>query len=225
MNIIKALFQSTIGKKYVMAVTGLLLFGYVILHLLGNLQIYMGPNAINGYGALLHSRPALLWLARVILLAIFLTHVGTAIALTLENWAARPIAYTIGPSPYTTYASRTMFISGVILFCYIVYHVLHLTVGVVQPGIMDFKDQLGRPSIYRMLVAAFSNPWIALSYMVAMGFLYFHLSHGISSFFQSLGLKNRAYSGLILGFALGAALVIFLGFLSIPLTVLTGLVK
>lgn len=225
MNIITSLFQSSIGKKFVMAVTGLLLFGYVTLHLLGNLQIYMGADALNSYAALLKSKPVLLWMARLVLLGVFLTHVTTAIILALESRAARPIAYSLGKPPSATYASRTMVMSGLVLLAFIIYHVLHLTVGVVQPGIMGFTDRLGRHDVYQMIVHGFSNGWVALSYLAAMGLLYFHLSHGISSFFQSLGLKNRNYSGLILGFAHGAALVIFAGNCSIPLAILIGFVK
>ncbi len=225
MNIITSLFKSSIGRKFVMAITGCILFGFVIVHLLGNLQIYLGRDHLNAYAALLKGNPVLLWSFRIGLTAVVVLHIATAISLTLEDRAARPARYANWKPPYASYASRTMFMSGFILFAFIVYHLLDFTVGVAQPGIMGFHDQQGRHDVYRMVVMGFSNPWVSGFYLLAMVLLYLHLSHGIGSFFQSLGLKNRQYTDLILGFSQGAAALIFLGNCSIPLAVLTGLVK
>lgn len=208
-----------------MAVTGCILFGFVTVHLLGNLQIYLGPDAINAYAALLKGNHLLLWTFRIGLLLVALIHIITALWLALENWRARPETYSPAYTPpYSSYASRTMVMSGLILLAFIVYHLLHFTVGVVQPSIMPLEDHLGRHDVYHMMIRGFSQPIVAISYLVAMGLLYLHLSHGIGSLFQSLGLKNRNYAGLILGFSQGAALLIFLGNCSIPLAILAGVV-
>ncbi len=223
MNIIVRIFKSSIGKKYVMAVTGCLLFGFVIIHLLGNLQIYLGRDHLNAYAALLKGNQILLWSFRLGLLAIALIHITTAVMLTLENWAARPIPYTSYTAPYSTYAARTMVVSGSVLLAFVIYHLMHFTVGVVQPQIMELLDDKGRHDVYAMVILGFGNPWVSSSYLAAMVLLYLHLSHGISSLFQSLGLKNQNYAGLILGFSQGAAALIFFGNCSIPIAVLIGI--
>jgi succinate dehydrogenase / fumarate reductase, cytochrome b subunit len=148
-------------------------------------------------------------------------HITTALMLYFENRQARPIRYAGGEAPYASYASRTMALTGSVLLAFVLFHLLHFTAGVVQPNIMDFEDH-GRHDVYRMVIHGFSSVWVSVTYIVAMGFLYFHLSHGISSVFQSLGLKNRHYGGFILGFSQGAALLLFLGNCSIPLAVLLG---
>ena len=223
MNIITRLFKSSIGKKYVMAVTGCLLFGFVIVHLLGNLQIYLGPDAINAYAALLQGNKLVLWSFRFGLGGLVLLHITTATALTIENRSARPVAYLNSKPPYSSVSARTMVMSGTIIFLFIVYHLLHLTVGLTQPDIMHFTDPKGRHDVYKMMILGFSNPWVSAVYLTGMVLLYLHLSHGIGSFFQSLGLKNRHYGEIILGFSQGAALLIFLGNCSIPLAILTGI--
>jgi succinate dehydrogenase / fumarate reductase cytochrome b subunit len=225
MNIIKNLFQSSIGKKFVMAITGSLLFGFVIVHLLGNLQIYLGRDALNAYAALLQGNKLVLWSFRFGLGGIALLHVTTAVALYLENRAARPMPYERYVAPYSNFSSRSMVLSGLTLFAFIVYHILHLTVGATQPGIMHFTDPKGRHDVYQMMVTGFAHPGVSGFYMLAMALLYFHLSHGIDSLFQSLGLKTRQYSGIILGFSQGAAILIFLGNCSIPVAILTGILK
>jgi succinate dehydrogenase / fumarate reductase cytochrome b subunit len=224
MNIVTCVFRSSVGKKYVMAATGCLLFGFVTVHLLGNLQIYRGRHAINAYAALLKGNELLLWTFRIGLFLVAVVHVATALSLALDNRKARPIGYSlVYTPPYSSYASRTMVMSGLILLAFIVFHLMHFTVGVVQPSIMSLHDGEGRHDVYEMMVLGFSQPAVSISYLIAMGLLYLHLSHGIGSLFQSLGLKNQNYSGLILGFSQGAALLIFLGNCSIPLAVLTGI--
>ena len=206
-----------------MAVTGFLLFGFVVVHLLGNLQIFLGPDHINAYAALLQGNKLVLWSFRAGLALIALLHITTAISLSLENRAARPVAYLDSKPPYATFASRIMLLGGLCLFTFIVYHLLHFTVGVTQPGVMHFTDASGRHDVYRMMVQGFQNPLVSLIYVGGMVFLYWHLSHGISSVFQSLGLKNRHFAGLIEGFAQGAALVILLGNCAIAVAALTGM--
>ena len=208
-----------------MAITGCLLFGFVIVHLLGNLQIYIGPESLNAYASLLKGNPVLLWSFRLGLLLTAALHIATALSLSVENRAARPIAYAGRKVPYADLASRTMLVSGLILLAFIIYHLLQFTVGVAQPSIMHFQDAKGHADVYRMVIGGFSNPWISGFYVLSMGLLYLHLSHGIGSLFQSLGLKNQQYSDLILGFSQGAALLIFLGNCSIPVAVLMGWIK
>jgi succinate dehydrogenase / fumarate reductase cytochrome b subunit len=225
MNIVSSIFYSSIGKKYVMAVTGGLMFAFVVVHLLGNLQIFEGPEAINRYAALLQSNALVVWGSRLVLLSIALLHVTTAASLTLENWAARPVRYAVNITPYTTYAGRTMVLSGSMVFAFIVYHLLHFTAGVVQPQIMQYLDDKGRHDVYRMMVAGFQHPEVSAVYLLAMGLLYFHLRHGITSLFQSLGLKDMHYGPLLETGARWAALLVFLGYCSIPLSILAGVVK
>lgn len=220
MNIITSIFRSSIGRKYIMAVTGLLLFGFVTVHLLGNLQIFLGPDHINAYAALLQGNKLVLWSFRFGLGAIVLIHVTTAISLALENRAARPVAYLNSTPPYSSFASRTMVFGGLFLFCFIIFHLLHFTLGVVHPSVMHYTDPQGRHDVYRMMVESFQNPIISLIYVAGMVFLFLHLSHGISSLFQSLGFKNRNYKALIEGFAKLAAFVILFGNCAIALAAL-----
>ncbi len=225
MNIVKSLFQSSIGRKYIMAVTGGLLFGFLVVHLAGNVQIFLGADRINSYAALLKSNLLVLWGFRLGLAAIALIHITTATGLTLENWAARPNRYAANTDPYASFSARTMVVSGVILFAFITYHLLHFTLGVTQPGIMHHVDHLGRHDVYRMMLEGFRNPWIAGTYLAAMIVLFFHLRHGLSSLFQSLGLKNQKFAKGIEYLAVITALLICVGNGAIALTILLRILK
>ena len=216
---------SSTGKKFLMAVSGAALFGFVIAHLLGNLQIFLGPEALNRYSAFLKGTGELLWVARIGLLAMVGIHIWTAVSLTLENRAARPTPYARKDYIAASYASRTMHLSGIIVFAYIVYHLMHFTFRSVHPELSHFTDAQGRQDVYRMVVASFQRPAIALVYILANLLLGMHMSHGFYSLFQSLGLvgdearpKLRAAS-YVVGYG------IFLGFAAIPLSVLLGFVK
>lgn len=226
MTIITRFFNSTLGKKYIMAITGFLLFGFVIVHMLGNLQIFIGPNALNEYAELLKSKAALLWGARLGLLAITALHIVTAIQLVLRNRAARPVKYGTGKAPVAaSLTSRTAAISGTIILAFIIFHLLHYTVGVINPEFLTLRDSAGRHDVFAMVVAGFSSPIVSVFYLVAMGLLCMHLAHGVSSMFQSLGLKSGAYDMVIDRVAKGAAGAIFLGNCAIVIAVLAGLVK
>jgi succinate dehydrogenase / fumarate reductase cytochrome b subunit len=222
MNMIKCIFASSIGKKYVMAVTGLMLFGFVCVHLLGNLQIFLGADHINTYAALLQGNKAVLWSFRAVMLVLVLTHITMALTLTLENRAARPISYASGKVPHASFAARTMVFGGIALFAFIGIHLLHFTVGVVTPDIMHHMDLKGRHDVYQMMIEGFNYKWVSLIYIVGMVALFLHLSHGVESFFQTLGLKNRVYGCAITVFAKGAAAVILFGNCAIVLAALTG---
>lgn len=217
-----------------MAITGLGLFGFVIVHMLGNLQIFLGPDVINTYAAFLKSKPAVLWPARLILLFLVVLHIWSAIRLSAENRRARPIPYGEYQVVAASYASRTMLMSGLIIFAFVIYHLLHFTVTVpavnllpAQPGFpaADFemlKDGANRPDVYRMMILGFSSVWVSGFYIFAMALLCTHLSHGVRSMFQSLGLKNERNASSIDRFAAVSAVLIFIGNCSIPAAVLLG---
>jgi len=226
-QLLKRIFGSSLGKKYIMAVSGCLLFLFVVAHLVGNLQIFLGPKVINRYGHFLQSNPELIWPARIILLVMVGLHIWAAVKLTIENRAARPVGYAQYEVVVATYASRTMFMSGLIILIFIVYHLLHFTVQVQQINLtgqsfVDLRDPQQRHDIFRMMVVGFSNIWVSAFYLLGMALLCLHLSHGVSSMFQSLGWKNRAYGPFLDKFARIGALAIFIGYSSIPVAILFG---
>jgi len=224
-GLILRLWQSSIGKKYVMAVTGLGLFLFVIVHLLGNLQIYLGPSSINAYAKLLKSNPAVLWSARLGLLAIVTLHIAAAAQLARANRKARPVGYAAGKPVASSFAQRTIVISGLVLLAFIIFHLGHFTIGFVDPQLLEYEDIMGRHDVYRMMVTGFSNPIVSIFYIISMGLLLLHLSHGVSSIFQSLGLRSKKTFGFFDKLAKGAALLLFLGNCSIPLSILFGIIK
>jgi succinate dehydrogenase / fumarate reductase cytochrome b subunit len=202
-----------------MAVTGLLLVVFVLVHMFGNLTVFQGPKSINAYGAWLQGHP-LLWVFRVALLALAVLHVVVAIRLALENRRARPGRYAYRRWPDSRLSASTMLVSGLAVIGFLVYHLLHLTLGEVGPPLRH--DALGRVDIYANLVVAFSDPWIAGGYIAAMLLLGLHLHHAIESLLQTLGLKHENYELVIrLATRLLAALIT-LGFISIPVAVQLG---
>jgi len=233
MNIIKHIFQSSLGRKYVMAISGLCLFGFVLGHLVGNLQIFLGPEAINKYGHFLQSNPELIWPARIGLLVLVALHIWSAVKLEVENRSARPVAYGEYQPVGSSLASRTMLISGLIVFCFIVYHLLHFTfktesINLTHQNFAAFQEPIkGMPTetrldIYKMMVTGFSHPAVSLFYVLGVGLLCLHLSHGASSMFQSLGWRNEAYRRFLDQAARVVAVLIFLGYTSIPVAILCG---
>ncbi len=231
MKALKRIFQSSLGKKYLMAISGMLLFLFVIAHMLGNLQIFLGKDVINGYAHFLKSTPELLWAGRVGLLTLAILHIITALQLARANSKARPISYDETKVYKASFASQSILFSGLIVLAFIIYHLLHFTFGVVvQPEALSYQTKLPNETepvhdVYRMMVTGFSNPWIAAIYLICMGLLCLHLSHGVSSMFQSLGWRKKAFYAAIDRFAKIAAVVIFLGNCSIPLAILLGYVK
>ena len=224
------LFCSSLGKKYLMAGTGLLMILFVIGHMLGNLQIFLGAESINRYGDFLQSNVEILWPVRIVLLGIILVHIWSATKLTMENRAARPIAYQQWEPTAASYASRTMMVSGVIVAFFIIYHLLHYTVMVQAVNLKgenfaDFKDANGRHDIYKMMVEGFSHPLVCLFYIVGVGLLCLHLSHGASAMWQSLGWKKRYYGPCLDRMAKCGSAVIFLGYVIIPISIWAGWVK
>lgn len=224
-GILMRIWQSSLGKKYIMAVTGLGLFGFVIIHMLGNLQVFIGPDAINSYAATLKSNPLILWGARLSLLAIVSLHIVSALQLSKINRQARPVAYANSKPVASSFANRTILISGLIILAFIIFHLAHYTVGVVDPALLRLEDAQGRHDVYRMVITGFSNPAISIFYIVSMGLLLLHLSHGVSSLFQSLGLRSKKTFNVFDKFAKGAALILFAGNCAIPLAILAGVIK
>lgn len=227
MRVITNIFGSSLGKKYIMAISGFVLFLFVIAHLAGNLQFFIGPESINRYGDFLQTNVELLWPARIILLIIIGLHIWAAIKISAENKAARPVAYANWNPTTASYASRTMLMSGLIVLAFIIYHLLHFTVQVqyinlTGQNFVSLEDAKGRHDIFKMMVLGFSNPWVSAFYVIAIGLLCLHLSHGLSSMFQSIGWKNKAYGPFLEKAGRVLAWLIFIGYVSIPISVLLG---
>jgi succinate dehydrogenase / fumarate reductase cytochrome b subunit len=224
-NPIRMLWNTMVGKKIVMAATGVVLVGFVIGHVVGNLKIFLGAAAIDGYAAFLRSMGeplvpygVLLWVVRCFLILCVALHITAAVQLTWMNWAARPQGYAAKKSLATSYGALTMRWSGFILALFVIYHLLHLTGGLVgfQPG------QFVHLAVYHNVVAAFSIWPVSVFYIVAMGCLCLHLDHGVWSMFQTLGWNNARRSTPLRNLSRLVALAVFAGFISVPVAVLAG---
>ena len=232
MNSVTSLFKSSLGKKYVMAGTGILLFLFMVGHLIGNLQIFGPPELINQYGHFLHSKPLLLWCVRLGLLVIVGLHISTAAHLAVMNKEARPVDYA-APSAYgSTWQSRYMLVSGLVILAFVLYHLAHFTV--LLPGINgvgDFRNlEATLPGgekghdVYAMVVLGFQVWWVALFYLLAQALLFVHLGHGLASMFQSLGFRNHVWWPRIECFAKVVSAAIFIGYAVIPIAIYLRLV-
>jgi succinate dehydrogenase / fumarate reductase cytochrome b subunit len=215
-----AFLETSVGKKVVMAVSGLILVGFVIVHMLGNLQVYLGPTKLDEYGEALRRVPAALWGLRTILLLATVAHIWAAWAVSRQSWAARPVGYRDWQpaGAASTYASRTMRWSGVLLLLFIVYHLMHFTWGNAHP---DFVPG----AVHHNFVVGFRQTAVSAFYVVAMMCLGLHLYHGVWSFLQTLGLSHARYNHLRHTLAAVVAVVVVAGNISFPLAVLAGLVK
>jgi succinate dehydrogenase / fumarate reductase cytochrome b subunit len=219
-------FESSVGRKFVMAATGALLFLFVVGHLAGNLQVFGPPEMINRYAHFLKSVPEILWVVRIGLLALVGLHIVTAVQLSLANKAARPLGYAGGEAYGSTWQSRYMLGTGSVIAAFIVYHLAHFTV--MLPGINGVGD-FSRlktvlhgetvPDVYAMMILGFQVWWVALFYLIAQGCLFIHLGHGIEAMFQSLGLRNHAWYPRIRLFAKAASIAILIGYISIPVSI------
>jgi len=240
--------QSTIGRKILMALTGLILVLFVMGHMLGNLQIFLGPDVINAYAYKLHHLlPAsALWAVRLVLLGTIAVHIWAAVTLTLDNRKARPQGYLEDKVVQASYSSRTMRMSGIILLAFIIFHIAHFTVRTV-PGMK--YEEFGVPkmtevplvkdgeavlkngheemtfNVNDMMVLGFKNGWVSAFYIIATGLLCMHLTHGFSSMFQSVGLRNGLWRRRLDRAALAYGWVVFIGFAIIPIAVMAGLLK
>ncbi len=229
MNLLGSLFRSSLGRKFLMAATGLVLFGFVTGHLLGNLQIFLPPEKINAYGHLLESLGAGLWLIRLFLLACVVIHVWLAIQLTLENRAARPQDYGVTHINRATLASRVMARTGLVVLAFIFFHLAHFTIRAGHPQWSEHTFTLLNGTkvrdIHTMMVQGFSNVGVSVFYIIAVGLLSYHLAHGIVSMLQTLGLKNEKWTRGLERFAVAYCWGYFLLNAAIPVAVLGGLVK
>jgi succinate dehydrogenase / fumarate reductase cytochrome b subunit len=220
-----SLWRSTIGKKYVMAITGLIWFGYLIVHLWGNLKIYAGPLFLDEYASFLRTMgepffgySQVLWIARIILIPAFILHVWAAFQLTARDRASRPRGYAMRRNVESNIASRTMIYGGVFILLFVIYHLLDFTFGTVNPSFEEGQ-------VAHNVVASFSVLPVAIFYIVAMVAVGLHLFHGIWSTFQTLGWNNARTNRLIRNLATFFALALTVGNISIPLAVLAGVVK
>jgi len=212
---------STIGQKVVMAVTGLVLFGFVFVHMLGNLQMFLHDHeAMNRYGQFLREfgHGGGIWVARAVLLGSVIAHIAAAWTVSRTSQKARPIPYRVVTPDASTYASRTMRWSGPILLLFIVYHLLHFTVGTVHPAFVE-------GDVYRNVIVGFSVWWVSLFYIVAMLALGLHLRHGVWSMLQTLGASHPRWNNLRNGAATVFTVIVVFGFISVPLAVLAGVLK
>jgi len=211
-------YDSTIGKKAVMAVTGLILFGFLIAHMLGNLQIFIGAEQMDHYSATLHAIPELLWAVRILLLISVLAHIWSWLALSANNKAARPVGYQKPATIQASVGSRTMSLTGPIIAAFVIIHLLHLTTGTIHPG--PFVEL----HAFENVVHGFTPPF-ALFYIIVMLMIGTHLSHGIWSMFQSVGFNHPKYTPMIKKFSAVFSWILVGGFIAVPLSVLLGLVK
>jgi succinate dehydrogenase / fumarate reductase cytochrome b subunit len=210
--------RSNIGLKVLMALTGVVLAGFVAAHVSGNLLVFAGEAKMNAYAHMLKANAGVLWGARTILLAAVVLHIVSAIKLYKRRGDARPVAYGFKEPHGSTYAARTMFWSGPILALFIVYHLLHFTVGTVHP---KFDPE----NAYRNVVIGFSSIPVVVVYLISMACLCLHLSHGVWSMTQTLGINRPNWEGALRKVAILYGVAITVGFISIPLAVLFKIVQ
>ena len=218
MNHAVGFLGSTLGKKVLMAVTGIILFGFVLGHMLGNQQIYLGAERLNHYAELLQANQALLWAVRSVLLFCVAVHIVAAVQVWLRSRSARPVRYRVFKPPAVDYAARTMVWSGPIIALFIIFHLLDLTVGSAHPNFI-------RGDVYHNVIASFSQPLVALVYIAANLLLAFHLYHGLWSLFQTIGLSNDRTLPVMGNFSKLVGVVLLVGYASIPLLIIFGLVR
>lgn len=236
---VMTLTRSTVGKKVIMAVTGLILVGFVVFHMYGNTKMYQGPEVFNEYAAGLREighpvfgHEHLLWIARLVLLGSVVLHIWAATSLTIMSRKTTAANAVGGVRRYgekklqtTSYAAYTMRFGGLLIFLFIIYHLLHLTFGAVgyAPG-QYMHPEGGEYQVYNNVVVGFQNPLVSGFYIVTMVFLGLHLYHGVWSMFQTLGLNNQKYTGLLRGLAILVAVAVFIGNISFPVAVMLGVV-
>jgi succinate dehydrogenase / fumarate reductase cytochrome b subunit len=220
------MFIPSLVKKYLMALTGAVMVGFVFIHMLGNLQMFGGPDAMNGYAHFLHTLPkGLFWGFRIVLLLSLVVHVWMAILIAKENRAARPVGNDRERVVQASWGSRTMGLSGSIILFFIVFHLLQFTTRSLNPEFnthafyATLADGTSVYDVYKMVYVSFTNYWYSGIYIVCMALLCLHLSHAVSSMFQSMGWRNRIWRPRLDLFSLAYGWVIFLGFIAVPVGV------
>mgnify|MGYP005994152891 CR=1 FL=1 len=219
---------TSLGRKMIVAITGLGLLGFVIVHMLGNLQVFAGQEALNAYAAQLHSLGPVLWVARLGLLAMGAVHIGLALRLAAENKAARPVAYAHQGRVQSTSAARLMTISGLTILAFLLFHLAHFTWGWTHPEHKELVETLAdgttRPDVYSMVVLGFQSPFVSVLYMAAMGLLGWHILHGVQSVAQTLGLQSPKHRDIITKAGYGLAALLVVGNTIMPLACLLRIV-
>ena len=237
-------FASTVGGKFLVALTGLALTGFVIVHMAGNLQIFLGAEAINEYAKKLKDLGPLLWIARIGLLVVFVIHIWLALRLKIRSREARPIGYAHEQTVQASFASRSMVLSGLLILAFTLFHIAHYTLGAVQPvpaevvkdgtpaqvetkevSMLELRDAKGRHDVYRMMILGFTNPLIAILYIVAQLVLMLHLSHGVASLFQTLGLNSPRTQATFRYLGWAVTLLVGGGNIAMVVAVWAGMVK
>jgi len=221
--------KSTVGRKILMAITGLFLFCFVIVHLIGNSSIYLGVNGINAYAEHLHALPPLVWIFRLVMLALVAIHICYGFQLTLENSKANTKKYAVQNHKEATFSSKTMIWTGLLIALFVIYHLLHFTLHITNPeisaGMAGNFDALQRPDVFKMVVLSFQKGLVALIYAIAMVILFLHLSHGTKSFLQTLGWNNDKTRPVLAIVSKVISAVLLVGYVAIPFVILTGLLK
>jgi succinate dehydrogenase cytochrome b subunit len=218
MNGILEAYRSSIGKKFVIAVTGIILFLFVLGHMIGNLQLFAGSQTLNSYAAFLQSTGKILWVVRIIMLTVIGVHIFANLQLFFMNWGTRPVGYRVKKNREVSYTARTMIWSGPIIAAFVLYHLLHFTTGGAHH---DFI----KGDVYHVVVSGFKIWWVSAVYIVANLLLGFHLKHGLWSWFQTLGMAHPKYNNLRKHFAFFFSGLIIVGNLSMPIAVLAGWVS
>jgi succinate dehydrogenase / fumarate reductase cytochrome b subunit len=217
---------SIIGKKIFLGFSGMVLLGFIVGHLLGNLSVFAGEDAINSYAYFLHNNKVLLYTARVFLLFMLIVHIYFSFSLTFANHAAREKDYTCKQNLSSTFASRTMIYSGVMILVFIVFHLLHFTLGKIKPEFYGILDEQNRINVYYMLVQNFANPIIGLIYIFSMLCLGLHLSHAFFSVCQTFSIINTHESiHKARNLSIIASLIIIVGYISIPVTIFLKIIS
>lgn len=215
-------FSRSIGKKLVVAVSGVVLLGFVTGHMVGNLQVFIGQESLNRYAAFLQSLGELLWIIRGFMALMLILHVWFAVQLKLENWAARPKRYEHNATVQATLSSRTMIWTGLLIASFATYHLLHFTFVSTDPRLAELRHS---HDVYSMVILGFQQPLISIFYVIMMFALVYHLSHAVQSMFQTLGLNNDHYDGGLRMVALAWATILFVGYVSIPIAAFSGILQ
>ena len=215
---------TSLGSKVLIALSGLALTVFVVFHMLGNLQVFQGPDALNSYAAFLREMPMALWSARLTLLVIVAVHIGLSVRLAIQNRRARPLDYAMHRYRRASLGSRTMALTGSLLTLFIIFHLLHLTAGVVDPTVHNLLDVRGHRDVFGNVVHAFQNPALVIIYLAAQVLLGFHLSHALSSSLQTLGMEHPMLDRLFRGAGPLVAMLVVVGNSAIVLAIAFGLV-
>jgi len=226
------LFKSTVGRKILMAVTGLMLVGFISVHLLGNLSVFWGADAINAYAKHLHDLGPLVWVFRLAMLGLFAVHITFGVQLYLENRAATPDSYAVQKSLVTTFSAKTMVFTGLIVLAFLLYHLLHFTVQITNPEtaaknieMVALADGHLTLNVFAMVTSSFQNVFISLVYIIAMIALTLHIFHGLSSWVQTLGLSTGTSQDKVTFIGKIVAIAYGLAYIAIPLLLLARIVK